>query len=67
MDITVANVAETNPPKPINGLDFALSALIVAMILKATKTSVLKINVDVTANLLFSISHAGVFETNIPT
>ena len=64
---TVARVAENNPKNPTRGFDFALSALKGAIKLNRTNTIVLMIRVPVIASLLFSISKAGVFDTNIPT
>ena len=65
--ITVARVAENNPKNPISGFDLALSVLKGAMKLNSNNIMVLRIRVPVMASLLFSISHAGVFDTNIPT
>ena len=66
--LTVARVAENKPKKPIRGFDFTLSILVGAMkVQNRTNTMVLTIRIPVISSLLFSISHAGVFDANIPT
>ena len=66
-NLTVARVAENSPKNPINGFDFALSVLNGAITLNRTNIMVLMMRVPVIDSLLFSISQAGVFDTNIPT